>query len=500
MRMPDMNEKATPPCVILWFRNDLRLSDQPALSAAVASGRPVLCIYILETSDALRPPGGAVKFWLHKSLASLDADLQKIGGRLQYFKGDARDIILRIAEDRPVAEVHWCRRYGAAEREIDSALKTALKDKSIVAHSHNGHLLYEPWQVRSNTGEPFKVFTPFWRAARSGEPPAPPLPAPVHIEAPTPVAGSLTLEELGLKPMQPDWSGGIDAEWTQGERGAADRLMHFLSHGVHGYGEGRNRPDLPSTSRLSPHLRFGEISVRQVFQAAQRAGEAGDAPAYDVDKFISEIGWREFSYALLYQFPHLAERNFQARFDAFPWARPDLALLKAWQQGQTGYPIVDAGMRELWQTGYMHNRVRMIAASFLIKHLMVPWQIGEAWFWDTLVDADSANNAASWQWVAGSGADAAPYFRIFNPILQGEKFDPEGRYVQKYVPELEHLDAKYIHKPWTAPALNLSAAGIILGKTYPYPIVDHDFARKRALDAFQSLTTPHADVIPSQEP
>jgi len=396
--------------------------------------------------------------------------------------------LLRVADEIPVAEVHWCRRYALAEREADAALKTALKQRSVSAHSHNGHLLFEPWHVQTKNGEPFKVFTPFWRTAMAGEPPAPPLTAPHHIDAAPPPSGALTLEQLHLLPNQPDWSGGLRDAWTPGETGASARLKVFMDGGIRGYGEARDRPDLPSTSRLSPHLRFGEISVRQVFQAAVLAREAGTAPAYDVGKFISEIGWREFSYALLYQFPDLPERNFQSRFDAFPWAPPDETALRAWQRGQTGYPIVDAGMRELWQTGYMHNRVRMIAASFLIKHLMIPWQLGEAWFWDTLVDADTASNAASWQWVAGSGADAAPYFRIFNPFLQGEKFDPDGTYVKTYVPELQNLEPKFVHKPWTAPAHILSAAGITLGKTYPHPMVDHDMARQRALSAFQNLT------------
>ena len=481
-----------PPYVIVWFRNDLRLSDQPALLAAIESGHPVLCIYIRETNETLRPLGGAAKCWLHDSLASLRSDLQKIGGDLFFFEGDAREIIVGISDQMDIAEVHWCRRYVQAERDIDAALKTALKEKSISAHSHNGHLLFEPWQVYTKTNEPFKVFTPFWRAARNGAVPEKARPAPTSIKSASTPVGTLTLAQLHLRPVRPDWSAGISESWTPGESGALKRLSAFLDGSIRGYGEDRNRPDLPSTSRLSPHLRFGEVSVRQVFQAANLAGETGAAPLSDIEKFLSEIGWREFSYALLYQFPQLAERNFQSRFNSFPWASPDADALRAWQRGMTGYPIVDAGMRELWQTGYMHNRVRMIAASFLIKHLMVPWQIGEAWFWDTLVDADSANNAASWQWVAGSGADAAPYFRIFNPVIQGEKFDPDGYYVKKFIPELENLSSKYVHKPWSAPPLTLSAAGIQLGKSYPHPMIDHDFARNRALAAFQNLRDTNA--------
>ena len=489
-----MTEKNTPPCAIVWFRNDLRLADQPALRAAIESGRPVLCIYILEEDPRLRPLGGAARFWLHHSLIALNADLVRIGGALNCFRGSAETVLSNIAAEIPVAEVHWCRRYGGVEREIDAALKLSLKSQQIAAQSYNGHLLFEPWDVQNKSGEPFKVFTPFWRAAMAGPPPEQPRPAPQHINSVPAIDGAIAIDALNLRPTSPDWSAGIQASWTPGERGAAARLQDFLAGAIHGYGEARNRPDLPSTSRLSPHLRFGEISPRQIFQAAQIAKESGEAPAYDIDKFLSEIGWREFSYALLYQFPELPERNFQSRFDAFPWTDPDPVALKAWQTGRTGYPIVDAGLRELWQTGYMHNRVRMIVASFLIKHLMVHWRTGEAWFWDTLVDADIANNAASWQWVAGSGADAAPYFRIFNPILQGEKFDPEGDYVKHYIPELRNLEPKFIHKPWLASPASLDRAGVRLGQTYPKPIVDHDMARHRALAAFQQLTNDRVDL------
>jgi deoxyribodipyrimidine photo-lyase len=337
-----------------------------------------------------------------------------------------------------------------------------------------------------------KVFTPFWRAARAlGDPPAPlAIPETLlfkQLDVKTTLP-SLSLEDLNLKPTKPDWSQEMAAEWQPGEKNAAAQAHLFLEERARGYSDNRNRPDMPATSKLSPHLRFGEISPRQIWHATRSAFETGKtkAPESDLDKFLAEIGWREFSYHLLFHFPKLGSENFLPRFDAFPWEENSTSLL-AWQKGQTGYPIVDAGMRELWRTGWMHNRVRMITASFLIKHLMIDWRRGEEWFWDTLVDADPASNAASWQWVAGSGADAAPYYRIFAPVVQGEKFDPNGEYIRKYVPELSRLPNSLIHKPWEAPHPILKAAGITLGTTYPRPIVDHKAARERALEAFKSL-------------
>jgi deoxyribodipyrimidine photo-lyase len=341
-----------------------------------------------------------------------------------------------------------------------------------------------------------RVFTPFWRAARARGAPPPPLPAPAAITAaPWPDSAPVrtTIPALGLLPTAPDWSAGLAEAWTPGEAGAAARLGRFLAAEWSGYAEQRNRPDLPSTSRLSPHLRFGEISARQVWHAATTAHHAGagGASETDLDIFLTEIGWREFSYHLLYHNPALATRNFQARFDDLPW-RTSAGDLRAWQKGRTGFPIVDAGMRQLWQTGWMHNRVRMIVASVLAKHLLIDWREGEAWFWDTLVDADAANNAASWQWVAGSGADAAPYFRVFNPVLQGQKFDPEGAYVRRYVPELAGLPAKFIHAPFEAPHPVLARAGIALGRDYPHPIVGLSEGRDRALAAFATMNAAAA--------
>ena len=344
--------------------------------------------------------------------------------------------------------------------------------------------------MKTNSGGAFKVFTPFWRACLAQRRWRLPLSAPALLsgaEYPDAAPKRTPLDALGLLPSKPDWSSGLAQSWQPGEAGAQARLARFMDHGLANYGTDRNRPDLPKTSNLSPHLRFGEISPQQIVRVVEMAEAAGTASAGDVAKFLSEIGWREFAFHLLFHQQSLATRNFNARFDSFPWAAADTALLKAWQRGQTGYPLVDAGMRQLWQTGTMHNRVRMVVASFLTKHLRMDWRIGEQWFWDTLCDADPANNPASWQWVAGSGADAAPYFRIFNPMLQGERFDPHGDYVRQFVPELDRLPERWIHQPFEAPSEVLRQAGVKLGHTYPLPIVDHSRARQLALAAFASL-------------
>lgn len=482
---------ASPAPTIHWFRDDLRLRDNPALHAAAAGG-PVICVHVLDEGGDRRPLGGAVRWWLAQSLRRLSADIAALGGTLLLLRGNPEKLIPALTAATGAGRVVWNRRYDAAEIALDTRLKSALTDNGIDVRSFNGNLLNEPWEVATQAGGPMKVFTPYWRAARARGEPSPPLPAPASLKGPA-LPGSITaqalhVEALGLEPTTPDWAGGLRAAWVPGEDGARERLIQFLEHALSGYGDNRNRPDMTATSRLSPHLRFGEISPRQIWHTAHQAFHDGDtgAPQADLDKFLSEVGWREFAYHLLFYNPDLATRNYNPRFDSFPWAQSP-ADLAAWQRGQTGYPIVDAGLRELWHTGWMHNRVRMIVASFLIKHLLIDWREGERWFWDTLVDADCANNPASWQWVAGSGADAAPYFRIFNPISQGEKFDPNGDYVSRWVPELGNLPRPYLFQPWTAPAGMLRAAGITLGQTYPQPIVPHDFARQRALAAFQGL-------------
>ena len=479
--------------VVYWLRHDLRLDDNPALMAACETGRAVFCIYIDSTEKALRAEGGATRWWLHHALAALAQALDARGAALTLFQGEAHDLVPRICEAVDASALVWNRRYGEAERTLDAKIKETVAARGIVAESFNGHLLYEPWAVKSKAGGPLKVFSPFWRAAQETYLPATPIAAPKKIAnfnatRAKDLPASLELDALGLLPKMPDWAGGLSEAWKPGEEGAQMRLDAFLDTAIKDYADGRNLSDRPSTSKLSPHLKFGEISPRRIWQSVQQAIESGalKGSKADATKFLAEIGWREFSYHLLFYFPKLASENFQSRFDAFPWTT-DEAHLKAWQRGRTGYPMVDAGMRQLWQTGWMHNRVRMIAASFLIKHLLIDWRLGEEWFWDTLVDADPASNTASWQWVAGSGADAAPYFRIFNPISQGVKFDVSGDYVREFVPELAKLPTKYIHAPWTAPDEILKEAGVKIGKTYPAPIVDHDKARDRALSAFKSI-------------
>ena len=476
---------------LVWLRDDLRLTDQPALAAAVASGAPILCIYVFdEESPGLRPLGGASRWWLHHSLKALGASLEAIGGRLDILLGRAGELVPSVARAAGASCVFWTRRYEAPAIEVDSRVKAELSAEGLRVESFNGQLLFEPWTIRTKMGEFYKVFTPFWKACLALPDPGAPTPAPRKLTAaqwPSTAPKRIALDALGLLPVKPDWAEGLRAAWTPGEAGAKARLSDFLDEGIASYASNRDRPDLPATSRLSAHLRFGEITARQALAAARHAVHAGKAPVLDVEKFVAEIGWREFSYHLLFHNPDLARKNFQPRFDSFPWRTPSDAELMAWQKGLTGYPIVDAGMRELWLTGTMHNRVRMIAASFLIKDLMADWRIGEEWFWDTLCDADPASNSASWQWVAGSGADAAPYFRVFNPILQGMKFDPDGAYVRTYVPELAALPDEWIHKPWEAPPLVLRAAQVSLPRDYPMPIVDHGKARDRALAAFAEV-------------
>ncbi len=471
-----------PSSAIVWFRDDdLRLADHAALTAG-AKASALTCVYVLDDmSVGLRPHGAASRWWLAQSLRMLDADLRKRGQRLVLRRGQAADVIPALAREAGAAQIYWNRRYDRPGIAADNAVIAALKSQGRNGGTFPGSLLIEPGKLLTQDGRPLRVFTPFWRRLLALGNPCKPLPSPKTLPPPADVASDRP-EDWQLEPAKPDWAGGLREAWVPGESAARDRLAEFLDH-IGGYTEARDRPDKPATSRLSPHLRFGKISAAGIFHAARFASDKG-APSRDINKFLSELGWREFSYHLLHHFPDLATKNLQSRFDGFPW-RSDNAALEAWQRGRTGYPIVDAGMRELWHTGWMHNRVRMVAASFLIKHLLIDWRRGEEWFWDTLVDADPANNTASWQWVAGSGADAAPYFRIFNPVLQGEKFDPDGVYVRHWVPEIAGLPNKFIHKPWLASPLELAEAKVSLGKTYPAPIVDHDMARKRALAAFE---------------
>ncbi len=469
--------------LIVWFRHDLRLVDNPALAAAAADGRPIVPVHVLdEAGEGAWAPGGASRWWLHHSLASRAKDLAARGSRHILRRGPAAKVLDALVAETGAAGVHWNRRYEPASIARDAAIKKSLEARDLVAKSFNASLLFEPWTIRNKAGEPYRVFTQFWKTCLAGDEPPLPAKAPAKLAAPAAWPKSDALDAWKLLPTKPDWAAGFAKLWTPGEAGANARLDRFLDHAVEGYKTDRNRPDLEATSRLSPHLHFGEIGPRQCFHAA-RARAGGTLGA---EHFLSELGWREFSTHLLYQRPDLPEQALRADFRAFPW-KDDAKKLRAWQKGATGYPIVDAGMRELWHTGWMHNRVRMIVASFLVKHLLLPWQRGQEWFWDTLVDADLASNAASWQWVAGCGADAAPYFRIFNPILQGAKFDPDGAYTRRWVPEIAGLPTDHLFAPWEAPEMVLRAAGVTLGKTYPAPLVDHGEARARALAAFQSL-------------
>ena len=467
--------------ILVWLRQDLRLTDNSALIAAAGAGRPVIPVYILDETPGVRPPGAASRWWLDKSLTVLAAALEAAGSRLVLRRGVAETILTALIAETGATGVLWNRLYDPVAIARDMAIKARLKDHGVACESFNAGLLNEPWMVRNGSGQPYKVFTPYWRAARERLGPVRVEPAPASLATPDTWPRSERLADWNLHPARPDWSKGFDL-WTPGEAGARARLDDFLSGPVDGYDRQRDFPGVEATSRLSPHLHFGEIGPRQVWVAARNAAEAGDASAGEVEKFLSEVGWREFNHSILFHNPTLPAANFRPEFDGFPWIK-DPAAFAAWSQGETGYPIVDAGLRELWATGFMHNRVRMIVASFLIKHLLIDWREGEAWFWDTLVDADLASNVGNWQWVAGSGADAAPYFRIFNPIAQGRKFDPAGTYVRRWVPELAALPDALIHEPWKA-SPQPSAAVV---RIYPGPVVGHAAARERALAAYRGL-------------
>jgi deoxyribodipyrimidine photo-lyase len=475
--------------VIVWFRQDLRLADNPALAAASGRDARILPIYILDDDNAGEwAMGAASRWWLQQSLQSLDDSL---GGQLRLFRGAADVVLPELVRKCKASEIHWNRCYEPWRVERDTAIKASLQALDVSVRSYNGSLLFEPQHVKKKDGTPYKVFTPFYRRGclENHPPPREPEAAAKNLDFSKQSVGE-SLESLELMPKIA-WYAGMAEEWQPGEAGAAARLQEFLASGIQDYKAGRNRPDQRNVSRLSPHLHFGELSPQQVWQATEAL--SGDAAVADeLDHFRSELGWREFSHSLLFHWPEITRKNLQRKFDRFPWDN-DAQLLRAWQRGQTGYPIVDAGMRELWQTAYMHNRVRMIVGSFLVKNLLLHWHHGEDWFWDTLVDADLANNSASWQWIAGCGADAAPYFRIFNPVTQGQKFDPNGDYVRQYVPELAALPNKFIHSPWLASAEVLAEAEVSLGENYPAPVVDLKASRERALQAFKDLGSPASD-------
>ena len=480
--------------VVVWFRQDLRLRDNPALASAVASGRPVVPLFVLdEESPGVRSLGGASRWWLHESLRSLTADLADSGLGLVLRRGPSAEVVREVARETGAGRVVWNRCYEPGSIDRDAAVRAALRAAGVEAARVGGALLLEPEQIANQQGEPYRVFTPFWRRLRELYRPPEPQPAtsPTRHPAsarptPDPMAVSERLEAWRLQPTSPDWAGGLRETWEAGEAAARRRLASVLAGPVARYRRDRDRPDLAGTSRLSPHLHWGEIGPHQVWRAAAPLLEPHHPAAGGAEALLRQLAWRDFSHHLLFHSPDMVTENWRPRFDAFPW-RDDPRALSAWQRGRTGYPIVDAGMRELWHTGWMHNRVRMIAGSFLVKDLMIHWRHGEAWFWDTLVDANLANNVANWQWVAGSGADAQPFFRIFNPVRQGAKFDPAGAYVRRWIPEIARLPDRWLHKPWEAPDSALREAGIRLGADYPHPIVDHAAARKRALEAYERV-------------
>lgn len=461
---------------LIWLRQDLRLVDHPALAAAQG---PVVLTFVLDEAGPWRP-GGASRWWLHRSLAALAAEVAARGNRLVLLKGDALAEVPRLAAAIGADAVYWNRRWEPGEPAREAEMARRLSAAGIGSRAFAADLLFEPGTVRTKTGGNFQVFTPYWRAALALPEPARPLPAPTALPAPDTLPQGLALDALELMPRI-RWYDGMEAVWAPGEAGAAAILADFLDDAIEAYDTDRDRPDRLGTSRLSPHLAFGEISPRQVWHAVKTRPFSTGA-----ETFLKELGWREFSHQLIAAFPDLATQPLQPAFAAFPWVE-DAEAVARWQKGQTGFPIVDAGMRQLWATGWMHNRVRMIVGSFLVKDLLLPWQMGERWFWDTLVDANAAANAASWQWIAGCGADAAPYFRVFNPITQGEKFDPAGAYVRQWVPELAGLPDRFIHKPWEASPLELAGARVKLGASYPLPMVDHGQARLRALAAYGTI-------------
>lgn len=472
---------------IVWFRQDLRIHDNPALEYACEKGS-IIPIYILDDTHAGHwKMGGASRWWLHHSLQSLSDTLAAKRHRLHVFEGDPGHILQTLVDETGADCVVWNRCYEPHAIKRDSVIKESLTLSGVEVASFSASLLFEPWTIKNQQENFFKVFTPFWKHCLQRTPDQP-VSSMNRFNESSPYQLSLhdevALNDLNLLPVHPNWSVGFD--WKPGESAALERLDAFLDNAISDYKNDRDYMDKPATSLLSPHLHFGEISPRYIFHRCQELITNRQKNPAGIHHFLSELGWREFSYHLLFHVPTFPTEPFRSEFNQFQW-RDNPDHLKKWQQGKTGFPVIDAAMRELWHTGYMHNRARMIVASFLTKNLLLHWHHGENWFWDTLVDADLASNSVSWQWVAGCGVDAAPYFRIFNPVTQGEKFDPNGDYVRKWVPELRLLDTKYIHAPWDAPLTALNAANIQLGQTYPSPIVDLKTTRNTALQAYADI-------------
>lgn len=488
--------------ILVRFSNDMRLDDHEALSEAVKKGAPIIPFYIDTVYTKLKKPsywvdiGSAQKWWMHHALVNLQKELRDLGSDLVIRRGDPDTVIDALIRETGACAVYWNRRYEPHTMAFDITLKERLGSTGIVWQSMQGNVLIEPWQLLNGSGTPYKVFTPFWKACLAyfqERRVKRPIPAPKVVLSPARWPDSLTVEDLHYLPDTPDWAADTLAPVWQGRishDAAMTRLHDFIADGLPHYSGGRDLPAQDFVSQLSPYLATGCISPRHIWAMVHDAMDRGDiAPAHHnhAEHFLREVGWREFSYYLLYHFPHITDKPLNAKFTHFPW-QSERAIQETWQRGMTGYPVIDAGMRQLWQTGWMHNRVRMIVASFFTKNLLQPWQDGAAWFWDTLVDADLASNAASWQWVAGSGADAAPYFRIFNPVIQSKKFYTDGAYIRRYVPELAALPDAHIHEPYAAPESVLREAGIVLGTHYPRPMVDLQVTRTRALEAMKQAT------------
>lgn len=479
----------SPNPVIVWFRQDLRLDDHPALTAAVRSGCPILPVYVWSPeSEGAWPVGAAARWWLHHSLRALDRDLRERDSRLIIKAGDPLEVLAAMVREFGVETTYWHHRWEPDARRMDERVRAGLERLGVKVWVQNGSLLFEPAELANRQGQPYRVFTPFWKTCLArGEALSLPLGAPGRLARPRRWPESLSLEHLGLLPAV-DWAAGMRAEWTPGAAGAEERLRRFLDGALADYASGRERPYLAGTSRLSPHLHFGELSPRRLWHAVRQCVEENRPPGIgpNAEAFLRQLLWREFAHHLLYHFPHTTQEPLRPEFARFPWSE-DPGRLRAWQRGRTSIPLVDAGMRELWATGWMHNRVRMIVASLLVKNMMIPWTVGARWFWDTLVDADLANNTLGWQWVAGCGADAAPFFRIFNPLAQGARFDPQGDYVRRWVPELSRLPAEWIHRPHQAPGEVLNQAGVVLDGDYPRPVVNLESSRRTALISFARL-------------
>ncbi len=469
---------------LVLFRRDLRVIDNPALSEACAAHDEVLPVYIhAAAEDGAWAPGGASRWWLHQSLVELERELLSCGSGLHLRQGDTLAVLQQLIERSGASAVYWNRLYEPAAIARDTQVKATLQRQGVSVHTYNANLWCEPWEIATEQGNPYRVFTPYWRKLRSTLTVTPPVPVP-RWAGWTELPDGLPLDDVDLMPHH-RWAGGLARTWQPGEAGAQELLDVFADDALGAYVQGRDLPARHGTSRLSPHLHFGEISPRQIyFELDRRANAIDTKHRPDLEPYLRELGWREFAHHLLYHFPQTPTENFNPRFEKFPWAAPDAALLQRWQQGRTGIPLVDAGMRELWHTGWMHNRVRMIVGSFLTKNLRQHWQHGARWFWDTLVDADLANNTLGWQWVAGCGADAAPYFRVFNPVMQAKKFDPEGIYLRRWLPELADAPLALLHEPWKDEAL-LERSG------YPAPMVDLGQSRRHALDAYGKLRDQH---------